>query len=275
MTRPTTRKALTFVFLCAFGVLFLLPLYWMVIGSFKSQTGIMRIPPEWWPSNPTLRNYRKLFLDNPTLRWFLNSMIVATVTAVLATLTSATAGYVFGKRRFPGKTVLFWTVIITMMLPRQGTLVPLYILMSKLGWHETYQGLIAPYVCFPFGIFLVKQFMQQIPNDLIAAARIDGAGEWGVFRHVIMPMAKPALGAVAIFSFVGVWNEYLWQLVMTNEKTWYTLPVGVAKLTVLGSEVDIGVSMAGATVAFVPMLVVFVLFQRHFIKGISVGAIKG
>lgn len=275
MRSATPGRSAALVVLCVFGVLFLLPLYWMVIGSFKTQTGIMSIPPEWWPSTPTLRNYRKLFLDNPALRWMLNSTVVATAVAALATFTSATAGYVFGKRRFPGKTVLFWTIIITMMLPRQGTLVPLYILMSKLGWTETYQGLIAPYACFPFGIFLVKQFMQQIPDDIISAARIDGANEWGVFRHVILPMCKPAMGAVAIFSFVGAWNQYLWQLVMTNESTSYTLPIGVAKLTVLGSEVDVGVSMAGATVAFLPMLVVFVFFQRYFVKGISVGAIKG
>ncbi|MFH0962504.1 MAG: carbohydrate ABC transporter permease [Planctomycetota bacterium] len=269
------KRAVALLCLCVFGVLFLLPLYWMITGSFKSQTGIMSTPPEWFPSHPTLRNYLKLLRERPALVWLANSLLVSSVVCVLATLTSATAGYVFGKKDFPGKTFLFWTVIVTMMLPRQGTLIPLYILTSRLGWTQTYRGLIAPFIAFPFGIFLVKQFMQQIPNDLIAAARIDGAGEWGVFRHVILPMARPAMGAVAIFSFVGAWNEYLWQLVMTDEQRWYTLPVGVTKLTTLGFEYDVGVSMAGATLAFLPMLIVFILFQRHFVSGISVGALKG
>ena len=275
MRRPVSRKVLALLVLVFFAVFFLLPLYWMITGSFKTQTGIMSTPPEWFPADATLQNYRNLFSQKPALFWLLNSVIVAGGACLLATLTSATAGYVFGKRRFPGRTVLFWAVIITMMLPRQGTLVPLYILMSRLGWTETYRGLVAPYICFPFGIFLVKQFMQQIPNDLIAAARIDGAGEWGVFRHVVLPMSKPALGAVAIFSFVGTWNQYLWQLVMTNDERNYTLPVGVAKLAIRGYEIDVGISMAGATLAFLPMLVVFIFFQRYFVSGISMGALKG
>lgn len=260
----------------------LLPLYWMISGSFKVQADAMRTPPEWLPSHPTLENYRKLFRygsllqgPRPALRWLLNSLLVSSVVAISAVVTSALAGYALGKKQFPGRAIVFWLIVGTMMLPKQVSLTPLFLLIIQLGWLDSYPGLIAPYLCYPFGIFLVRQFMQQIPDELLAAARIDGAGEWRVFWHVVLPMARPALGAVAIFSFMGAWNEYLWQLIVTNRPEMYTLPVGVSKLVSNMGYFDLGLAMAGATVAFLPMLVVFVSFQRYFVRGISVGALKG
>lgn len=254
----------------------LMPLYWMITGSFKIQSDAMRIPPEWFPANPTLENYRKLLLANtPTFRWFINSLIVASGVAFSAVLTSLLAGYAFGKKEFPGRTILFWTLILTMMLPKQISLIPLYILMQKLKWFNTYQGMIAPYVAYPFGIFLMRQFMQSIPDDLLDAARIDGASEIGLFRHVIVPLSKPAVGALAIFAFVAGWNDYIWQLLMITKRNMLTLPVGVSKLTAGLDHYDLGLAMAGATFAFIPMLIVFLIFQNHFVKGITVGAVKG
>ena len=162
-----------------------------------------------------------------------------------------------------------------MMLPRQVSLIPLYLLVVGFDWMDSYPGLIAPFLCYPFGIFLVRQFMMQVPDELLAAARIDGAGPWRVFWHIVLPMSRPALGAVAIFSFMGAWNEYLWQLIVTNRPEMYTLPVGVSKLVSTLSEFDLGLAMAGATVAFLPMLAVFVMFQKYFVQGVSVGAVKG
>jgi len=264
------------------ALLALAPLYWMISGSFKLQSDAMQTPPEWFPEDPTLENYRHLFGAEslwtgrrPALRWMCNSLLVAVSIAAGAVMTSALAGYALGKQRFPGRRIVFWLVVATMMLPRQVALVPLYLLTVRMGWMDSYTGLIAPYLCFPFGIFLMRQFMNQLPDEILAAARIDGASEWGVYWHVVLPMSRPALGAVAIFSFMGAWNEYLWQLIVTNRPEMYTLPVGVSKLVSTLTSFDLGLAMAGATVAFVPMLAVFAMFQRYFVKGVSVGALKG
>jgi multiple sugar transport system permease protein len=264
------------LFLLFLALASLMPLYWMITGSFKIQSDAMSVPPELFPQNPTLENYDNLlFRNSPTFHWFLNSAIVASGTSFLAVITSLLAGYAFGKKNFPGKTVLFWLLIVTMMMPKQISLIPLYILMQKLKWFNTYQGMIAPSIAYPFGIFLIKQFMQSIPNDLLDAARIDGASEIGIFRYVVVPLTKPAIGALAIFAFVAGWNNYIWQLLMITKRQMYTLPVGVSTLTHSLGRYDLGLAMAGATFAFVPMLIVFLVFQDYFVKGITVGALKG
>lgn len=254
----------------------LLPLYWMIIGSFKIQTNAMAVPPEFWPSAPTLENWQKLlFGRSPTWRWLLNSIAVASISAALAVLTSALAGYAFGKKDFPGRKLLFWLIIITMMLPKQISLIPLFILMRKLDWFNTYQGMIVPWIAYPFGIFLFKQYMQSIPNELIEAARIDGAGELRTFFNIVLPLSKPAIGALSIFAFVAAWNDFLWQLILVTERNMFTLPVGVSKLVSNLSNYNLGLAMAGATFAFIPMLIVFLAFQDYFVKGITLGAVKG
>ena len=282
--RPRLTALLAWCLLGTVALAAVLPLYWMATGSLKRQSDAMKTPPEWFPEDPTLENYQKLFGGEdgrlltgrrPALRWLINSLLVASSIAVSAVFTSALAGYALGKLRFRGRALAFWLVVATMMLPRQVSLIPLYLLVVQLNWMDSFPGLIAPYLCFPFGIFLVRQFMVQLPDELLSAARIDGAGEWRVFWHVVLPMSRPALGAVAIFSFMGAWNEYLWQLIVTNRPEMYTLPVGVSKLVSSLTSFDLGLAMAGATVAFVPMLVVFVLFQKYFVKGVSVGALKG
>ena len=166
---------------------------------------------------------------------------------------------------------------MTMMLPRQIYMIPLFALMKNIGWLNSYQGKISLYLVYPFGVFLVRQFMQSIPDDLLVAGKMDGASELQISRHIILPLSKPAIGAIAIFGFMAGWNDYLWQFVMAiADELWFTLPVGVAKLTASGvGSIDIGVGMAGATFAFIPLLLVFLLFQNFFIKGISVGALKG
>jgi multiple sugar transport system permease protein len=254
----------------------LLPLYWMIIGSFKIQTNAMAVPPEFWPTNPTFANWQKLLFGNsPTWRWLLNSVIVASLSALFAVLTSGLAGYAFGKKEFPGRTFLFWLIIITMMLPKQISLIPLFILMRRLDWFNTYQGMIVPWIAYPFGIFLFKQYMQSIPNELLEAARIDGAGELRTFFSIVLPLSKPAVGALTIFAFVAAWNDFLWQLILVTKRPMFTLPVGVSKLVSSLSNFDLGLAMAGATFAFIPMLIVFLAFQNYFVKGITLGAVKG
>ncbi|MFD0715851.1 carbohydrate ABC transporter permease [Paenibacillus sp. GCM10027626] len=256
-------------------VVALMPLYWMLTGSFKIMSDTMKMPPEWFPVAPTLENYRILFVNNPTTQWLINSVIVAGCAALGAIFTSALAGYAFGKKVFPGRTILFWCMLITMMLPNEVMLIPRFLLVAELGWMNSYSGLIVPFLAYPFGVFLVKQFMQSVPNELLEAAKMDGAGELRTFTAIVLPIAKPAIGSVGIFAFVAVWNEYLWQLVVVDQKEMLTLPLGVSKLAYGIDTIHLGLAMAGGTVAFMPMLLFFLAFQRFFVKGITVGALKG
>ena len=202
--------------------------------------------------------------------------MVAGGIAIFSVITSTCAGYAFGKKQFPGRTIFFWLILMTMMLPRQIYMIPLFVLMRDLSWFNSYQGMIAPYLVFPFGVFLMRQFMQSIPDELLEAGKMDGASELRLFYHIVIPLSRPAIGAIAIFAFMAGWNDYLWQLMLATDELWFTLPVGVSKLTPSGvGSIDIGVGMAGATLGFVPMLLIFLLFQNYFIKGITVGALKG
>ncbi len=260
----------------ALALILLIPIVWMLLGSFKIQRVALAYPPELIPSNPVLDNWERLLINRPSLRWMLNSFVVAGGIAFFGVITSTCAGYAFGKKQFPGRTIFFWLILMTMMLPRQIYMIPLFVLMKNFGWFNSYQGMIAPYLVYPFGVFLMRQFMQSIPDELLEAGKMDGASEIQLFRHIILPLSKPAIGAIAIFAFMAGWNDYLWQLVMATDELWLTLPVGVAKLTASGvGSIDIGVGMAGATFAFIPMLLIFLLFQNYFIKGITVGALKG
>ncbi len=258
------------------ALILLIPIVWMILGSFKIQRVALAYPPELIPSNPVMDNWERLLIGRPSMRWLLNSLVVAGGIAIFGVITSTCAGYAFGKKDFPGRTLFFWMILMTMMLPRQIYIIPLFVLMKSLGWFNSYQGMIAPYIVYPFGVFLMRQYMQSIPDELLEAARMDGASELQLFRHMIVPLSRPAIGAIAIFAFMAGWNDYLWQLVLATDELWLTLPVGVAKLTASGvGSIDIGVSMAGATFAVIPMLLIFLLFQNYFIKGITVGALKG
>lgn len=253
----------------------LLPLYWMLTGSFKVTYATMQVPPEFIPSNPTLENYINLFYGRSTLRWFFNSVFTAGVTALGVVFTSACAGYAFGKKKFPGREIFFWIMIATMTVPRMVFIIPLFRMMRTFGWLDTYQALIFPFITWPFGVFLIRQFMHTVPNDLMDSAKIDGASEIGIFTKIVLPIVKPAIGAVAIFSFNTNWNQYLWQLVVLSSNRMLTLPLGVSKLLSTFGAYDLGLAMAGASFAFLPMLLIFLLFQSYFIKGITIGAIKG
>ncbi|MCY3573349.1 MAG: carbohydrate ABC transporter permease [Chloroflexi bacterium] len=269
-------RYLALAFVVILALILLIPIVWMILGSFKIQRVALAYPPEIIPSNPVMDNWERLLIGRPSMRWLLNSLVVAGGIAIFGVITSTCAGYAFGKKDFPGRTIFFWMILMTMMLPRQIYIIPLFVLMKSLGWFNSYQGMIAPYIVYPFGVFLMRQYMQSIPDELLEAAKMDGASELQLFRHIVVPLSRPAIGAIAIFAFMAGWNDYLWQLVLATDELWLTLPVGVAKLTASGvGSIDIGVSMAGATFAVIPMLLIFLLFQNYFIKGITVGALKG
>lgn len=256
------------------AVVFLFPFYWMLIGSFKSQTVTQAIPPEWFPTSPVTDNYRRLIFNFPTLRWTFNSFFVSAATTCLVLLFSSMAGYAFARLNFAGKRILFALLILAMMMPRQVILVPLFIIMVRLGWLNTYQGLILPLVAWPFTVFLFRQFMRTLPLEIFDAARIDGASELEIYWRIVMPLAKPALAVVAIFAFISTWNDYMWQLVMVTQRDMATLPVAISTVITARTTLDYGLGMAAATFASIPMMLVFILFQGYFIKGITMGSVK-
>ncbi|MFC4098101.1 carbohydrate ABC transporter permease [Paenibacillus xanthanilyticus] len=269
----TIGKIASNVLLVISALLFIFPFYWIVTGAFKVQNVAVAIPPEWFPLEPTLDNFRVLF-NNPVWKWGFNSFFVATCEMVGVCLVASMAGYVLAKKQFPGRKFIFILFVSAMALPKQVILVPLFTMLADFGWIDTYQGLILPAIGWPFGVFLMKQFAQTIPGELIEAAKIDGCSELRLFYRIILPLLKPALGALAIFTFINAWNDYFSQLIMTRSTSMMTLPLGLA--TLQGEyTTPYGVLMAGAALASLPMILIFLLFQKAFTQGITMGAVKG
>jgi multiple sugar transport system permease protein len=267
------NKIISTVILIFLAILFLFPFYWVITGAFKLQIVATTIPPEWFPLKPTLQNWVDLF-KNPVWKWTFNSFIISFSEMILICVTASLAGYVLAKKRFPGRKFIFWLFIAAMALPKQVILVPLFTMLAEMGWIDTYQGLILPAVGWPFGVFLMKQFAETIPDELIEAAKIDGCSEIRIFFSIIVPMLKPAIGALAIFTFIASWNDYFMQLIMTRSSEMMTLPLGVAAMQ---SEftTNYGVLMAGAALSSIPMIAIFLAFQKYFTQGITMGAVKG
>ena len=256
------------------ALLNLFPLYWLVTSSFKTSAAIYKMPPDWFPTTFIIGNYRDLFVGQPAFRWAFNSILVSTVSTVLVIIFSSLAAYSFSKLQFKGKNGLYMVFICSLMLPKEIFIVPLFKIVHALEWSDTYMGMIAPTVASCFGVFLLKGFFDTVPDSIRESGKIDGASELTIFMQLVLPIVKPGLGALFILNFVNVWNDYLWQMLMARTKSMRTLMVGTASLM---QEINpnFAYKMAGATVACVPMLVVFLLFQRYFTAGITVGAEKG
>lgn len=261
--------------LIALTIFFIFPFYWITTGAFKLQDVAISIPPEWFPTQPTLQNFEKLFKPL-TLRWFFNSVFVSFMTTVLVCSTAALAGYSLAKKRFPGVGLIFMVFVAAMALPKQVILIPLLNLITQFKLMNTYYALILPAVGWPFGVFLMKQFSMSIPNELLESARIDGCSQLKTFTHIALPIIKPGIGALAIFTFIASWNDYFSQLVFSNDPTMATLPLGLAAMAQTAEfSSDYGILMAGALLASLPMILVFVCFQNYFTQGVTLGAVKG
>jgi len=250
------------------------PFLWMAFSSVKTEREIRRVPPTWWPQTPTLENFRELFdrLDFP--QFFANSTIVAVAVTLGNLVFCSMLGYVLAKADFAGKKLLFRVVLGTLMIPGMVTLVPLFVLVANLGLVNSYLGMVLPFLAAPFGVFLMRQFFLGIPDELIDAARVDGASEARIFVQVVMPLAKPALATLAILTFLGSWNNFLWPLVVATSEDKYTLPVALALYSTGQNEINFGLLLAGAVVVLVPVLVVFLLLQRFFVQGVAMTGIK-
>ncbi len=221
------EKLVVHLFMIGLAVLMLIPFAWMVSTAVKPADQVLSLTPEWLPNEIVLENFSYVWNAIPFSRFYVNSLVVASVTTISTTLLAALAGYAFAKFEFPGRDLIFISFLATMMVPSQVTFIPLYIIMARLKWIDTYFGLIAPGLMSGFGVFLMRQYLRSLPTEFIEAARIDGASELGIFVRIILPLAKPALATVAIFTFMAEWDAFLWPLIVTNSVKMKTIPLGI------------------------------------------------
>jgi multiple sugar transport system permease protein len=255
-------------------VVSLFPLLWMTSVSFMQPGAAGTLPPPLLPETPTLSNYRELFLRGGMLRYLLNSLLLATAVTLGSLLLNTMAGYAFAKLRFAGRQRLFKMLIGTLLIPGQVAMMPLFLLLKHMGLVNTYGGVIVPALAGIFGIFLVRQYALSIPDELIEAARIDGAGEFRIFASVIVPLLGPILASLALFTFLGSWNDFMWPLIVLTDASLQTLPVALASLSREHVQ-DSELMMAGSVVTVLPVLLLFLGLQKYYIQGLLVGSVKG
>ena len=256
----------------------LLPAVWVLVTSLKRTQDIVRLPPEWIPSPITLAHYGEVFWSARTAsigRAFVNSTAVALATVVLLVMISALAAYPLARMQFPGKNFVFGMLVGSLMVPNIIGLIPLYVLMQALGWLSTYQALVIPELATAFGVFLLRQFFLSLPSELEDAARIDGANTWQVFARILLPLSKPALAALSIFAFRISWNDFTWPLIAMNKQEMFTLPVALSLLRGAYTSESYGPIMAGAVVSALPLLIVFLIANRHIVEGVQLSGLKG
>ncbi|MEO7131120.1 MAG: carbohydrate ABC transporter permease [Dermatophilaceae bacterium] len=250
------------------------PFVWMVLGSLKGEGELRQAPPTWLPQDPSLDNFKQLFSRLSFGTYFLNSTVVAVVVTAGNLIFCSMLGYALAMLNFRGKRLIFVIVMGTLMIPGVVTFVPLFVLVANIGLVDSLPGLILPFLVTPFGVFLMRQYILGLPRDLLDAGRVDGAGELRIFRQIILPLCGPALGTLGILTFLGSWNNFLWPLVVAQSEQHYTLPVALALYSTGQNSTQYGLLLAGATVVVVPILVVFLIFQRRFIEGIATTGIK-
>ncbi len=296
-------KIISMAVLVILAILFTFPLYWILTGAFKTAKSINSPIPELIPKEIVFDNFKKLFskqvapifeigvpfikdangesitlLAGPELpaaaRWLVNTVFMAVMAMILTCITAAMAGYALAKKRFRGRMILFTLIVCAMALPKQVILIPLIRQMSALNLYNTIWAVVFPTVGWPFGVFLMKQFAEGILGEMLEAARIDGASEVKTFTKIVLPMIQPGIGALAIFTFINSWNDYFMQLIMLSSTKELTISLGIAKLEAENST-DFGLIMAGASLAAIPILIVFLMLQKYFTKGITMGAVKG
>ena len=273
-TRPTSTWWI--YLLLILGILLMVgPFLWMLLGSLKPQPEFLVSPPTFLPKAPTTDNFDRLFTQLDFPRFFFNSSVVALIVTVGNILFCPMLGYALAKLQWRGKRPIMGLVLATLMVPAGITLIPNFVLMANLGLVNTYPGLILPFLVGPFGVFLTRQFMYGIPDELLEAARIDGANEWRIFWQVVIPLTVPVLATLGILTFLGSWNSFIYPLVMAQEPEMYTLPVALATFATGDHQSDHGLLMAGSVVLVVPVLFIFILFQRWITEGIATTGLKG
>ena len=264
---------LRYVVLLIAGATMIVPFLWMLATSLKPEGAVLTAPPELIPRSPTYDNYRRMADAVPLVRMFGNSVLATTLAVAGQVVTSALAAYAFARMRWRGRDALFMLYLATLMVPSQVTITPLFILMQKLGWVDTYQGLILPGVTSAFGTFLLRQAMLAVPREYEEAAFLDGGNHWTVFRQIVLPMVRPALATLAVFATMASWNNFLWPLFVTSDERLMTLPVGLALLHGRYTS-DWGMVMAGSVISVVPIVLVYLAAQRAFVNGVLMSGLK-
>ena len=269
-----TSRALLHIVLMVGGLIMIFPMVWMFLSSFKPSLEVISTEFHLFPETWTLRNYARVFRELKMIRAYINSIIVSVAVTFFVVITATASGYMFAKLKFKGRELLFFIVLASIMIPPQIALIPLYILVDKFGWSNSYQGLIFPFVMNAFGIFLMRQFIYGIPNDLIEAARIDGASDFRIYFSVILPLVRSSIAILGILIFLWTWDEFLWPLVIINKNEMKTLPLLLSHFNAAEQRFP-GESLAAASLVIAPVMIVYGFFQRHFVKGMSMTGLKG
>ncbi|MBD8068630.1 carbohydrate ABC transporter permease [Bacillus sp. PS06] len=273
--RRQFNKLLIYIFALIGVTISVFPFYWMFTASTLQESQIFKIPPTLIPSTNFFTNLSNLASGWPLWKALFNSLLVSGITTVTTIFFSALAGYAFAKYKFKGREPLFFSVLLIMMVPTQVMLVPMFIIMMNFNWIDTYFALIIPYLVTPFGVFLMRQQMLAFPDDLIEAARIDGCRDFGIFFRIVLPVMKPACAALGIVTFMQQWGNFIWPLVAVSSKEMYTLPLMLSMMVQPGQVVQYGQVMVAAVIGLIPMLLLFLFFQKHFVSGVFGGSVKG
>ncbi len=252
-----------------------LPVYWMIIGAFKNNAEIFRVPPTWVPAEPTLSNFSEAWNSAPFGRYYINTLITTIFGSGFEIFFAVTSAYAFVFLRFPKKEWLFLLLLATLMVPGQVTILPNYLTVARLGWINTYQGIVVPGASVAYGTFLLRQYYRTLPLDILDAAKVDGADHVRTLWSVVLPLAQPAIVSFGLLSIVAKWNDFLWPLLVTNTRDMRVLPIGIYWLRVEEGTIDWGVVMAGTLFVVVPVVIVFLYAQRYIVEGIAAGAVKG
>ena len=266
-------EAILYLGLTIGSIVMMWPFVWMILSSTKSSLEILRVPPSFLPESPSLANYAKVLHEIPFTRYFFNSLVVSTCVTLGVLLTSSLGGYIFGKFSFPGRQLLFTLVVGTMMIPFQVTVVPLYLTVLRLGLYNSYGALIVPGLVDAFGIFMMRQFMHEVPNELLDAARIDGASEYRIYANIVLPQLRPALATLGILTFLWSWNSFLWPVIAVASDEYRTIQLALASF-VSTRNLRYGLLMAASTMAVAPILVVFLAMQRGILRSIAMTGLK-
>lgn len=273
----SVKRLIATILLLGLALIFTVPFIWMFLSSFKRMSDIYTFPIQWISDHMSLDNYKTvLSQDNPPfMRYFLNSVFVAVLSCSAQVLTSAIAGYAFAKYQFKGKNILFLLVLGTMMVPFQVIMVPQFLLFKTIGIYNTLWSLILPKLTTPLGIFLMRQYFSRIPDEIIESARVDGASEFKIFTRIMLPLAKPIVATLSVLTFVWKWNEYEQPLVFLNDKNKFTLPLGLLNFVDDSGVTQDQLVLAASVLSLLPLLIVYVICQKHLIAGLTAGSVKG
>jgi multiple sugar transport system permease protein len=274
MTNKLFKKFSLNLILIIGSLLMIFPFIWMIFGAFKPASELQRPLPSFFPEDPSLRNFERIFTLYPFGKFFLNSVIVTVITVISILFSSSLLGYIFAKFKYRWLDFIFILVIASMIIPLEVKLVPMFMMIKDFKWEDSYRALIIPFIIDSFGIYLFKEYIRNIPQDYIDSAQLDGANEWGIFFRIILPLTGPVFSALAIFSFVYCWDQLLWPLVVINSDSMKTLPLGIILLSnQRGIIYDL--TLAAGLLSVIPPLIIFIIFQKHIVKGAIMTGLKG